>query len=152
MTAQVQAALGCRIYIGTTATVGSSDTYTEIGEVTNIGEFGTMYDEIKHTPLATGYTQKYKGIADDGDLEVDVARNASDAGQAAAITALSTKDDYNFKITLNDTPISGTTPTKFIFKAKVMSYRTTVAGVQSIVGAKMRVSIKTGSIAETIAV
>jgi hypothetical protein len=139
-----------KLYIGTTATSGSGDTYTEISFITNMGEFGRTYDEIKFTSLEDRAVLKFKGQYDDGTMQLDLGRAAADAGQAAAIVARDTDFDYNFKVALNDaSTTSGATPTTFIFKAKVMSYTTNVGNVNQVTAAKITLSIKSGSIVET---
>ena len=93
---------GCLLYIGTTASDGSTDSFTAIGEVTAIPEFGRSYNEIKYTPLATRGVQKFKGSYDDGSVAIPIGKDSSDVGQAALIVALDVDADYNFKIVDND--------------------------------------------------
>lgn len=93
---------GSRIFIGTTATDPLTDSYVEIAEVTAIGVFGRTYAEITHNPLATRGTQKFKGSFNDGNLELQMADDTADAGQAAMLLALDSDFDYNFKIVAND--------------------------------------------------
>lgn len=93
---------GALLYIGTTASDQSTDTYTVIGEVVAIPEFGRSYNEIKYTPLASRGVQKFKGSYDDGSVAIPIGKDSSDAGQAALIIALDVDADYNFKIVDND--------------------------------------------------
>lgn len=95
-------AAGAVIAIGTTATVGSTDTYTTVGSVSNIPEFGRSYNEVKFMPLATRGTKKVKGSYDEGSLMVELGRDTTDAGQAAVLVARDVDADYNFKVTPND--------------------------------------------------
>jgi hypothetical protein len=152
MTSTVQTAAGSKIFIGTTASNPVGDTYTEIAYVTNIGEFGRMYEEIKFVSLGNRDTLKFKGPRDDGNITLDLGRSVSDAGQAAMILALDSDQDYNFKITLNDDDdTSGSVPTTFLFKAKVLGYQTNIGGPTDVVKAKTNLSIKTSSISEVVA-
>lgn len=98
----VATAAGATIYIGTTASSAASDTYTEIGEVASIPEFGRVYQEIKWNPINSRGTQKFKGSYDDGSISVPLGKDASDAGQAKVIAALDVDADYNFKVVAND--------------------------------------------------
>jgi hypothetical protein len=101
---------GTKVYIGTTASNGLTDTYTEIGEVTSISPYGKTFNEVTHTPLATRGVRKHKGSFNDGNLELEMAEVPDDAGQIALEAALETDFDYNFKIEQNDevAPVSAT--------------------------------------------
>lgn len=143
----VQTAAGSKIYIGTTNGNTMADTFTEIGEVTNIGEFGRMYQLITHSSLGNRNVQKFKGQRDDGDITLQLGQDMTDTGQAALDTALDSDFDYSFKIELNDeSTTSGSHPTYYFFRAKVMSFRTNIGGPNDIVKASVQVAIKSGSI------
>lgn len=147
----VQTSAGCKIYIGTAETIASPDDYLEIGEVVNYSEFGRVYTQIKHDSIGTRGTRKFKGTYDDGSLTLQLGRDPADTGQAAAIVARDSDDDYNFKVTLNDDVGANNVPTTFTFLAKVMSYTTNIGGPNQVVGATMMIDIKSGSIAEVAA-
>lgn len=98
----VQTTAGSILHIGTTAANAATDTYTEIGEVINIGEYGRTYNMITYNPLKTRATQKFKGSYNDGDPVVSLGKDINDAGQAAVIVALNKDWDYNFKVLDND--------------------------------------------------
>lgn len=93
---------GATVWVGTTAANGLTDTYTQIGEVTKISSYGRTYNEIKHNPLASRGTQKFRGSFEDGSLTLDMADDSGDAGQLLLQTYLDTDFDYNFKIVAND--------------------------------------------------
>lgn len=146
----VNTSSGCKLSIGTTATTASSDNYKEIGFVANLGQFGRVYSEIKFDDLSNRNTLKFKGQRDDGQMTVDLGRDAADEGQAAAIVALDSDQDYNFKVELNDSPDdTGATNTIFYFKAKVMSYTTNISTPNNVVHSQMVVALQSGSIDET---
>lgn len=92
------------------STNGATDTYVVIGQVTNIPEFGRVYKEVPFSPLATRGVQKVKGSFDEGSLQIDLARDTSDAGQVAALIAREVDANYNFKVQFNDgvAPLSAT--------------------------------------------
>lgn len=143
---------GSILYIGTSESTPSPDDYIAIGEVTDLGAFGRVYQEIRVDTIGTRGTRKFKGTYDDGNIALKVVRDASDTGQAAAITARDSDSDYNFKLTLNDDETGGfSTPTTVIFKAKVMSYTLEPGGPNNIVMATINLAIKSGSITETAA-
>lgn len=146
----VNTSSGCQVSIGTTASVASSDSYNPIGFVSNAGEFGRVYSLIKFDSLADRNTLKFKGQRDDGTMNIELGRDASDAGQSAAITALDSDQDYNFKVELNDSSdTTGATNTIFYFKAKVMTYTTNIGTPTQVVGSKMVLELKPNSITET---
>ena len=95
-------AAGAVLYIGTTAVVSATDTYTAVAEIVSIPKFGRTYNKIEHKPLGDRGTQKFKGSYNEGDPQIAFAKDISDAGQAAMLVALDTDDDYNFKILAND--------------------------------------------------
>lgn len=98
----VQTSAGANLSIGTTAANLLTDTYVTVNEITNLGQFGRSYDEIKYSNLLNRNVIKFKGQRDDGDIQLDLGRFSGDAGQAAMRVALDIDADYNFKVTLND--------------------------------------------------
>lgn len=93
---------GTKLYMGTTALDGLTDTYIEVAGIESIPEFGRAFNEVTFTPLADRGVQKYKGSFNDGSVAVPLAKNLSDAGQAALVAGLATDFDYNFKVEAND--------------------------------------------------
>ena len=144
-----QTAAGSKIYIGTTAAATSqanfeSDTFTEIGEVTNIGDFGKVYQDIPTNTINQRQTKHAKGAYDQGTLELQVYMDVTDSGQDAVQTALDSDDEYNIKIILNDAPAgSPSQPTTYYFRALVMSYRRSIADVNSMITASISLAINT---------
>ena len=143
-----QTAAGTKIFIGGSNPTGDPTdlqaevSWTEIGEVTNLPEFGLSYNKIEHKPLGDRATYKFKGGFDGGSLALDIARAPSDAGQAACVTALDDDGAYNFKVELNDQPAGASAvPTTFLFTGKVFSYTTNVGSRDGIVAAKLTIEI-----------
>lgn len=56
-------------------------TYTPVGLVSEVPEFGTQQAIATFTPLATGITLKRGGSIDNGDLTVPMALTGADAGE-----------------------------------------------------------------------
>lgn len=137
---------GSKVSIGTTAVDPTTDTYAEVGEITDAGSFGKVFTEIKFITLGNRAERKFKGSYNDGNMVVKVGRNAVDAGQAALITALDSDKDYNFKVELNDAsdPITGTNTT-FYFKAKVMGFPTTIGTPNQVVAGEFTLGIHSGT-------
>lgn len=84
----VRLSVGTRVY----AFAGQPPTYdiagfnglawTEIGEVTDLGEFGGTAQITEFTPLATGVIKKLKGSINYGTAALSIGRLSGDAGQA----------------------------------------------------------------------
>ena len=75
-------------------------TWVPVGEIVDPGEFGRKYALIKHNPVATRGTQKFKGSFDEGVMNLKMALDPSDAGQIVMIAAAVADQSYSFKVTL----------------------------------------------------
>lgn len=120
----VHTSAGSKLYIGSASTTTNllTDTYTEVGEITNIGDFGRVYQEIRHDSLGRRGTRKFKGQYDDGNMAVQLGRDPVDAGQAKIIVASDLDYDYNFYAEENDKPAaSGGVVTMTIASPGVMT-------------------------------
>ncbi len=152
-----QTAAGTKLFIGT-VNVGADDValaaeqnWTEIGEVTNLPEFGKVYTKVEHKPIAKRATFKFKGGFDNGSVALDMARSPSDTGQALCIAALDNDNDFNFKVEFNDEPAgSPSSPTTLRFCGKIMSYTTNVGTRDGIIAARVMLEID-GDIQEAAA-
>ncbi len=144
-------AAGCRFSIGTKSgaddqTAYEADTYVEVGEIEDLGEFGDTFSNVNFTALSDGRVRKYKGTADAGDIALVVGLDNGDAGQEAVKTAHQdrSKGDYNIKITLNDgdpaaaTPIK---PTTFYMRGKVMKNTVAAGSADNVVKRNISVAI-----------
>ena len=107
------------------ATTFAALTWTEIGEVTDAGEFGREYALVTHNPLKDRRTVKRKGSYNDGSITLQMARDVSDAGQVLLDTAKDDDNSYSVRITLQDGTERYTT-------AQVMSFKTTIGSVDQI--------------------
>ena len=96
----------------------SALTWTEIGEVTDLGEFGRQYNLVTHNQLGSRRVVKRKGSYNDGTINAQMARVPADAGQ----------------VILQGGEI-------FYFSAQVMSYTTNIGGADQIVGATVAMEI-----------
>lgn len=139
----VNTAAGATFAIGTKApatdaTTYAADTYTIVGEVESIGEFGDEVSAATFTALADRRVRKFKGTYDAGDLSLTVAFDSSDAGQTALAAALADEGstDYNFKITFEDGDV-------FYLSGKVMSRRISPGSADEIVKATINIAIGT---------
>lgn len=110
--------------------------YKEIGEVSDLGEFGREYNVVKFQPLKTRGTVKRKGSYDEGQVQVQLARVFDDEGQTLARTALDSDASHSFKVVLQDGSI-------FYFTAQVVSFTTNVGSVDQITSGSIKLEIDT---------
>lgn len=103
---------GTKVYISTTAVTTFplnaaafvALTYTEIGSVGNLGDYGVSPNMVTYNTLGTQIATKAKGVEDAGELSIEVARIYDDAGQVAVRAAAATKSNYAFKVEYGDKP------------------------------------------------
>ncbi|HVI92274.1 MAG TPA: hypothetical protein VM659_28550 [Dongiaceae bacterium] len=143
MTAQPLPASGSKLYIGGIGDLDAETGWTLIGRVITMGEWGGKDDLIDFVDLGTGIHIKLKGPTNAGSMACGMARVPSDAGQAALQAAYDDKvNDYNFKVTLPDTPShTGGTPTTQKFKGKVMGYTTNIQNANSVIQAGVAIEL-----------
>ncbi len=109
-------------------------TWISIGEVTELGEFGRVYNIVKLNLLKDRRTVKRKGSYDDGTVAAQMARVPDDAGQAILVAAVNSDSSYSIRVTLQD-------GTKFYFSAQISSYTTNVGNVDQITSATVNFEI-----------
>lgn len=109
-------------------------TWTEIGEVSDLGEFGRTYNLVTFNTLGNRRTVKRKGSYNDGTIAAQMARTPSDAGQTILTAAVDSDASYSVKIVLQDGTIFYTT-------AQVMSYTTNIGSVDQITSATVNLEI-----------
>lgn len=141
---------GTRIFIGdkawdhsTLAAYDGASGWLEIGQVETVPEFGTKWEGGSFTPLATGLKQKYKTTRDNGSLTLSAAKVGDDAGQVAAALAVDdATHSYPIMITLNDKPAgAGAKPTRFFFRANVMSATVATGSTSDVVKTNIALEI-----------
>lgn len=142
----ISAASGSQLYLGTTTAAENlsqylSDSYTLVGEVEDLGEFGDEAEAVTFASLADSRLQKLKGVRDAGTMAVVCGADDSDSGQAALIAAEADTLDYNVKIVLNDKQTISGTPSEHYFRAKIMSKRTGVGSANNVVRKTFNVAI-----------
>lgn len=147
---------GTKMYVSATAPatqdVAGYDAigdFSEVGEITDYGEIGRVYNEITHNPVGNRKTFKYKGSSNDGTMSLQLAQATKDAnvdaGQAKLDTALNSDNDYYFKVEFNDNP-DGTSNTILYFPAKVLSFPYAIGGADSMTARSCSISISGGLI------
>ncbi|AJE47183.1 hypothetical protein [Celeribacter indicus] len=126
----IYATNGAKIYIGAAVEVLGEDVvesdfasqpWVEIGEASSIGTLGDTASEITFEGLSHSRTRRLKGTRDGGTMELAFGLDAADTGQIALKAAEKTKDNYAFRVVMNDAPAGGGTPSERLFAAMVSS-------------------------------
>ncbi|OSQ34371.1 hypothetical protein THS27_25510 [Thalassospira sp. MCCC 1A01428] len=123
-----------------TKTEFEAETFIKVGEIENIGEFGSEFSAVTFTSLDDRLVRKFKGTEDPGTLALALGLDPDDTGQAQLQTALASDAEFSFKIELND---GETTPTTYYFRGRVMSFKQTVGGAADVVKASCSIGINT---------
>ena len=109
-------------------------SYTDIAEVTDIGEFGKSYNLVTHNPLGDRVTVKRKGSINNGTIALQMAYAPADPGQTLLATAVDSDNSYSYRVTLQDL-------TQFYFTGQAMSRPVQVGGVDSITASTCNIEI-----------
>ena len=144
---------GTGFYIGTTAaaanlTAFKADTYVEVKEIEDVGEFGDDASAAEFTSLkgtqGNPRTVRIKGAQDAGILTLTCGRDPLDAGQRAMIEAQKSgweeEDEFNFKVVASDAPAGGT-PSTFFFRGQVMSAKVNFSGADDVTRITFQIAI-----------
>ena len=140
MTSKAFTSAGTKLHISASApaTYNSTGfaalTWTEIGEVSEMGEFGRQYNLVTFNTLGDRRTVKRKGSYNDGTIACQMARVPDDAGQTILVTAVNSDASYSIKVTLQDGTVFYTT-------AQIMSYTTNIGNVDQITSATVNLEI-----------
>lgn len=149
------ATAGSKVYIGQVMTAQSADftssdfqgqSWTEIGWLETIGQFGDESTEITFEAIGESRVQKLKGTRNAGNMELVCGIDNSDPGQLALRAAEQTPFDYAFKVEFNDAPPGGT-PSERYFIAKVMTARETLDGANNVVRLNATLAINSNIVA-----
>lgn len=111
-------------------------TWTEAGEVDNLGEFGRVYELLTRKPLASRGTVKRKGSYDEGNLPLQLSYDKNDAGQTILLAGSLSDNPYYFRIVTPDS-------TDFYFEAMVMSFRWSAPTSSSFFNCMVQLEITT---------
>jgi predicted secreted protein len=98
---------GTTLWVDATTAFTSTVTYTNIGNITNIGGPDRAADQLDVTVMSsTGkYREFIKGLLDAGEISADANYDGSDSGTADLLNTLfnNTSNAYYFRITWPDT-------------------------------------------------
>jgi len=109
-------------------------TANEVGEVVNMGEFGSQFSLITQELLNSRIVKKFKGNVNYGSIQLELGRAPGDGGQIILLAALASDNSYSFMVPLQD-------GTKQYFTGKVMSYTTNVGTSNQITAAACLIEI-----------
>jgi hypothetical protein len=128
---------GAKVFIGPSTAAADAAayaalTFTEVGEVENIGEFGDQSADITFTAIGDARTRHVKGPRDAGTVALVVGRDPLDPGQIALRAAEKTRFAYAIKIVASDRADANDTDSVFYFHALVQSARTTFAEADKV--------------------
>lgn len=111
-------------------------TFTSIGEVTDLGEFGREYALVTHNPLGSRGTVKKKGSFNEGSISLQVGLDTDDAGQILLKSASLSDSNHSFKVTTQNGDI-------YYFQAQVMSFKVGVGSVDQVTSAMIMLELTT---------
>lgn len=112
-------------------------TFTDVAEVTDMGEYGPTYEVVTHNPLSTRRTVKRKGTVNDGAMTLQLGRDPSDAGQALMIAGVDGANRdvvYSHKVTLQDGTVQ-------YFTGQIYGYTTNISSINTITSASTTVEL-----------
>jgi hypothetical protein len=131
---------GSRVYISTISVTSSTDTlaefaalsWTEIGQIETIGDFGDESPLITFSAIGAGRVFKAKGARDAGEMALTVGHDPVDPGQLALVAAELTKFNYAFRVIFADAAGPSFSNTVVYFRGMVRSQRFNPAGNDAI--------------------
>ena len=112
-------------------------TYTEVGEVIDLPEYGPNVQVVESNPLADGITIKKKGFVNYGSQSIGLEYDSADAGQQIlddAVTGPTKNDEHSVKIEYQDGSVD-------YYTCQVFSYTKNPGSANSMVGSTAQVEI-----------
>ncbi|MFO1126373.1 MAG: phage tail tube protein [Methylocystis sp.] len=141
-------ASGAKVYISAAVTSEPADaaayaalSWTEIGDVDSLGDFGDEASILTATTLQDQRTFKAKGPRDAGTMVITCLDRPDDAGQIALVAAEATKYNYPFKVVLPNRLTTGGTDEIEYLIGLVSSKRLNVGDASNIVKRVFNVAV-----------
>lgn len=116
--------------------------YTEIGEVTDIAEFGKTIDILSYYPMRGSDPVKVKGNNSFNGMSLTMAALRKNAGQSILFEALQSGNSYSFQITVPE-------PDVYYFTAYVVEYNVNIGGPDQIVSSTATLALTSDIIVDT---
>lgn len=113
-------------------------SFTAVGEITDLGEFGREYALVTHNPVGDRGTVKKKGSFNEGSMAMTIGLDTDDAGQILLKAASSSDSDYSFAVTTQNGD-------EYYFQAQVMTFKVGVGGVDQITTAQVTLELTTSA-------
>lgn len=113
-------------------------TFVNIGEVTDIPDFGREFELITHKPISSRGTIKKKGGFNEGSIDLKLGLNTDDAGTILLKAAALSDADYSFKVT-------HPTGDVYYFRALTLSFKTATGNNSAIISATAKLELQTSS-------
>lgn len=140
---------GTRVFISTIAVTNATDTlaefaaltWTEIGLIETIGDFGDEASTVNFSAIGDGRVRKSKGARDAGTMALTCAFDAADVGQNALDAAEQTNSNYAFRVVFNDGPTASYSDTIVYFRGLVLSKRLSPGGNDTILKRTFNVAV-----------
>lgn len=142
MTVRTSAGTTIKVSASAPATFDASGygalSYTLVGEVTDLGEFGREFTLVTHNPVGSRGTQKLKASFNEGTINLSLGLDTDDAGQILLKTASIADAAYSFEVTTQNGD-------SYYFQAIVMSFKVNVGSVDSITTATTTLELTTSA-------
>jgi hypothetical protein len=113
-------------------------TFTNVGEITDLGEFGREYALVTHNPIGSRGTVKKKGSFNEGTMALKLGLDTDDAGQILVKAASLSDADYSFLITSQNGD-------KYYFQAQVMNFKVGLSTTDAITSASVNLELTSSS-------
>ncbi len=113
-------------------------TFVNIGEVTDIPDFGREFELIAHKPISSRGTVKKKGGFNEGSIDLKLGLNTDDAGTILLKAAALSDVDYSFEIAMPTGDV-------YYFRALAMSFKVAAGNSGSIISATCKLELQTNS-------
>jgi hypothetical protein len=122
---------GARLYVGQVMVDQDEDfveadfisqSWLEIGGLTNIGELGDEATLITAEIINAGRTKKAKGTSNAGAMAIVAAHDPNDPGQAELVVAQKEVNNRAFRLVFNDAPEGGS-PSERLYLGMTMTAR-----------------------------
>jgi hypothetical protein len=112
-------------------------SYTQVKEVQNLGAIGPTFEDVTFVPLEDGVTQHRKGAVDYGQLQVTMAVDTDDPGQALVASGVDGAEKstvFSHKITLGDGAVR-------YFRGQIYSNPETVGDASTMILSEVMVMV-----------
>ena len=113
-------------------------TFVNIGEITDIPDFGREFELVTHKPISSRGTVKKKGGFNEGSIDLKLGLNTDDAGTILLKAAALSDADYSFKV-------AHPTGDVYYFRALALSFKVGTGSSGSIITATCKLELQTSS-------